>query len=525
MIKWLVFFVAAVASVAAPAQAAWHKAESPHFVIYADADARSVTRFAETLERFHSAMAIVTNRQDEAPSPSGRVTIFVVGSDSRLRQLAGDKSGTIAGFYMPRASGSVAFVPNIQLGGSETDFSLVVLLHEYAHHFLLSTNRFAMPRWIDEGMAEFFASAKFGRDGSVGIGRPAYHRAYELAAAVDVTVEELIDHEVYAKRRSKSYDAFYGRSWALFHYLKFEDLEQKPRKGQLVTYARAIAGGKSSRDAAIEAFGDLKQLERDLDSYQRRSRITSFQFTPEHIPAPRVTTTALSAGEAAVMPMRIRSQRGVSREQALALVPDVRKVAAKFPQDGPVWAALAEAEYDAGNHEAAIAAADKAIAADPKLVNAHVQKGCALFALADSAEPDEQPAAYRRAMAPFNALNALENDHPLPLIYFYRSFVDQGREPNELARHALERASQLAPFDRGLAFQVAMMQAEEGKIGIAKLGFETLAADPHGGSLAETARKHATAIASLAEGTRWQVPPNLEVSDDSETADGASEAN
>jgi len=86
-------------------------------------------------------------------------------------------------------------VPNIRLTSGETDFSLTILLHEYAHHFLLSSSRFAMPRWLDEGAAEFFASAKFERDGTVGIGRPAYHRAAEIAYARDVKVEELLDHD------------------------------------------------------------------------------------------------------------------------------------------------------------------------------------------------------------------------------------------------------------------------------------------------------------------------------------------
>ena len=502
-------WLAAAFGLTAPAQAGWYKAESPHFVVYADDSERDVTRFAERLERFHAAMAFIMNRRDAAPpSPSNRVVIFAVGSESRVQKLLGDKSRTVAGYYMPRAGGSRAFVPTIQVGGNERDFSSIVLLHEYAHHFLISSSRFMMPRWFSEGAAEFFASAKFENDGSVGIGRPANHRAGELNYAADVTVAELLDHKLYAARKGNRYDSFYGRSWALYHYLTFDDLQDGPRKGQMRAYVAAIAGGKSETEAAA-AFGDLAKLEKDLDAYTRRKRLTFIDLPPAKLPAPRITTTALSEGESAVMPLRIRSQRGVDREQALALLPEVRAVAAKYPQDAAVLTALAEAEYDAGNSEAAVAAADKAIALDHSQANAHVQKGYALFSLAEAAPADKQAAAFKAAMRPFEALNKLENDHPLPLIYFYRSFTQQGREPTELARHALERASSLAPFDQGLAFQTALMQAREGKIALAKSSLGILAANPHGGGLATTSQKLAELLAKVPEGTAWRGEPEV----------------
>lgn len=510
-----VFGIVVALGLAAPAQAGWVKGESPHFVIYADDSEKDVQRFAEILERYHASMRLLTGREDVVPSPSNRVTIYAVGGASKIKRLAGDKSGNVAGFYIPRAGGSRAFVPDISVARGENDFSLTVLLHEYAHHFLLSTSRFAMPRWMDEGAAEFYASAKFEKDGTVGIGRPAYHRAGELAYAKDVKVEELLDSKLYRERHGDRFSAFYGRAWALYHYLVFEDA----RKDQMQAYARAIIAGKPEREAAISAFGDLDQLEKDLDAYLRRPKVASFRFTPERIPPAPVRVTALGAGESAVMPLVIRSQRGVNREAALELVPEVREVAQRYPMDAAVLTALAEAEHDAGNDAAAVAAADKAIALDPSRTNAYVQKGFAQFRLASEAK-DDTASAFKAAMRPFQALNRIENDHPLPLIYLYRSYAEQGEEPPELARHALERASQLAPFDRGLAFQAALMQAGEGKIELAKANLQALAANPHGGGLAAAARKLAEEVGKLPEGTEWEGRSTaLEVDDDTEPAE------
>ena len=488
----------AAASLSAPAHADWHVAESDNFVVYADDRWQDLQEFGEALERYHAGLNVLNNRKATKPSPSNRVTIFVVGSEGKIRKLAGDKSGNIAGFYVPRAGASRAFVPDIRMGGRETDWSVTILLHEYAHHYLISNTAFAMPRWVGEGAAEFFASAKFEKDGSLAIGRPAYHRATELNYARDVSVRELIDPELYEQNKGRRYDAFYGRSWALYHFLYFSE----ERRGQLSQYLQGIARGTDQIEAAQQAFGDLDELQKDLDRYLDQRRMKVWNLPADMLTANPVKVRKLSEGEAAIMPLRIRSQRGVTREEALELLPDVRKVAAEFPGDAAVLAALAEAEHDAGNYDEAIAAADAALAIDPTVKNALVQKGFALFAKAE--EADDQDAAYAAAMAPFSALNRLEQDHPLPLMFYYRSFVERGAEPDETARHALERAAQLSPFDRGLAMNAGLMQAREGKIALARHTLGPVAANPHGGAMAQSAKRFIEEMAQAEEGTAWR---------------------
>ncbi|WP_082701224.1 DUF1570 domain-containing protein [Erythrobacter sp. YT30] len=473
-----------------PAQAAWYEASSDHFVVYADDKEKDIARFAENLERFHSAMEALTGRRVEKPSPSNRVVIFVVGSERQLRKVAGKGSRNLAGFYVPRAGASRAFVQTIRNKNGYPDFSTIVLMHEYVHHFLISSSRYEMPRWLSEGAAEFFAAASFEKDGGVLIGRVARHRAAELAYAQDVSVRELLDHELYEENRGRRYDAFYGRSWLLYHYLTFNP----DRRGQLVDYARAVFSGSSSIAAGEEVFGDLDALQKELDTYMRGRRFSMLTLPPQDLPIGKITIRRLPEGEAKMMPLRIRSQRGVTLEQAKELLPEVREVAAKYPDDPGVYAALAEAEFDAGNDDKAIAAANKAIALDPNRANPYVQKGYALFRKADNTDGDARDAAYEAAMEPFTALNQIENDHPMPLIYYYRSYVERGEEPPENAKHALERAAQLAPFDKSLWLNVAMMQLQEGKIELARQSLQPIAYDPHGGDFAE---KTAALIKSL----------------------------
>jgi len=470
------------------AHAAWLEASSAHFIVYADDSEKHIRRFAGELERYHAAMAFLVNQSSRDPSPSGRVTIFVVKNDREVRRLYGEGSRYISGFYIPRAGGSIAVVPRIKLKRGEIDMSMLALLHEYAHHFLISNSRFPMPRWYSEGSAEFFASASFGSDGSVMLGRPATHRGPELFLARDVRVGDLIDSDAYEKKKRSGYDAYYGKSWLLFHFLTFS----AERKGQLKLYLRRMSEGKSSRDAGLEAFGDFHRLEKDLDSYLVRRKLNVLKFPTNLLKLKPILVRTLRDGEAAMMPVRIRSRRGVNEEQAAELKNDARRIAALYPYDPAVLTALAEAEYDSGNPNRAILAADRALAIDPGQKNAYVQKGFALFQLAAGAvaDPDEGRAeAYKRARKPFLALNKLENDHPLPLIFYYRSFIELGQTPSKLAIEGLEWASELAPFDLGLKVSVAIQQLRDGRTADARRTLIPVAYNPHGRELAQKARE------------------------------------
>ena len=502
--RFILGFLAALA-LSTPALADWHVAESDHFVIYADDSEKDIARFAEMLERYHAAMSFVTQREVEVPSPSNRVTIYAVGSSRAITKLADAKN--VGGFYIPRAGGSVAFVPDVRPSYGELSWSMTVLLHEYAHHFLIGSARFAMPRWMDEGGAEFFASARFPKSGEVHIGRPANHRAAELTYAPSVSIETLFERGNIGREGGNARDDFYGRSWALYHLLTFDE----ERKGQLLDYATRIAGGDSSIDAARGAFGDLDVLSRDIDDYLKQRKLFGFVLQPERLPIGNIAVRRLSEGMGEMLPVIIRSKRGVDREEAAEVLVDAREVAAQFPADPGVLAALAEAEYDAGNDAEAIAAADAALAIDPARKNALVQKGYALFRMAG--EADDADAAFAEAMKPFTALNRLENDHPLPLIYYYRSFVERGVEPNDNARHALERAANLSPFDRSLSMNAGLMQAREGKIALAMHTLGPVASNPHGGRMARAAQRYLDDLANVSEGTEWQPKRTINLAD------------
>jgi len=457
-----------------PARAAWHEASSEHFVIYANQNAKSVQLFADRLEKYHAAMAFMLKKEPESPSASNRVTVFVVRNTSNVRKLADAKSKYIAGLYRPLAGNIVSIVPKLKSGGSK--FTLngeTILRHEYAHHFLFNITNRTFPLWFQEGFAEFYASGRSERDGTVILGGEATHRAYELAYSNSVPIELLLDTAAYLKNKSKRYDQFYGRSWRLYHYLSFE----KTSKGQLGEYQKLLFTGTPELEAAKQAFGDLNQLDSNLNSYAKRRRITVIGIPPDRLKTKPVHVRKLGEGEAAIMPVIMESRTGVDKEEAREVVVDARKIAARYPNDAAVLEALAEAEFDAGYDDNAIAAADRALAKDKNRIRAQIQKIYAYARKAKNAGDEE--AAWKEVRKQIVAANRIETNHPIPLIEYYRTYRESGLEPPDIAIQGLLRALEIAPFDQGLRMTVAAQFMDDRKYEQAAATLRPLAYNPH----------------------------------------------
>jgi len=161
----------AVLLASAPALAGWQEAKSKHFIIYADLKPDELRSYAERLERFDQAVRTVRGMTDPALTDSQRLTVYALRSEGAVARLAG--MSEVRGFYSARASGSVAFVPRRAGSGSDWDLGTdAIFFHEYAHHLQLQSSSFALPAWMVEGFAEFFATALIDKDGSVVIGSP-----------------------------------------------------------------------------------------------------------------------------------------------------------------------------------------------------------------------------------------------------------------------------------------------------------------------------------------------------------------
>jgi tetratricopeptide (TPR) repeat protein len=481
IVRHALLAAASIFGMCGAAGAAWHKASTKHFIIYSEQKPEQLRQYAEKLERFDQAVRKVRGSPDPAIGDGNRLTVFVVKSVDAIRQLHGRGNDSVYGFYVPRYSGSYAFVParadeDAKFGLSAT----TVFFHEYSHHIMFQTANVPFPNWFVEGFAELFSTAKIEKDSSVTLGISPAHRAYGLFSGEGLTAREVLEAQP-AKMTEADRESIYGRGWLLTHYLTFE----KSRHGQLGSYLNKLADGQSMAQAAREAFGDLKQLDKELGSYVRRRKLSALSVPAAALNLGPIEITPLSQGAGEAMQWRIMSKRGVDAKEAQTVVTKIREIAARHPRDAVVQVTLAEAEHDVGNFQAARTAAEAAAKADPRMVEAQTFKG---RALAELAMKDDKTASFSAAREAYLAANKIDPEDPEPLYLFFDSFRQEGKRPTANAISALHYASVLAPQDGGVRATSAIAYMNEGKLIDARRELVPIAFNPHGGKFAEQAR-------------------------------------
>ena len=475
------------------ARADWYEASSRHFVVYSDQRPERLEQFAIELERFDHAVRRYGGWQDEPVAAPNRVTVYVVENRAAVVKLIGDKF--VGGFYKPRAGGSMAVVPRHLGSGAATDLDAQgILFHEYAHHLMWSIAPHAVhPAWFIEGFAEVFATADFEKDGAVRIGAPPLYRARTLLSGNNLPLDKMLIADTLKLDREQR-SALYGRGWLLTHYTMIAN----HRRDQLADYLKAMNEGKKSLEAA-QVFGDLRKFDAELERY-KRGKLIGYRVAAAEAGQIKVALRKLTAGEAATMDVRIRSKNGVNATTAPGVYEAARRAAAPFPNDPGAQIVLAEAAFDARDFPAAEAAADRAIAADPKAIDAWRYKAMVRMTVARQAgdRSKETQAAIRKIIAQGNRL---EPDDPKLLILYFRSYADFGIAPSENAKLGLARAFELAPQDIGLRFNAAQMFLRDGKKDEARAMLAPLAYSPHGRGFA---RRAAALIAIIDKGDARQ---------------------
>lgn len=460
--------------IASSAQAAWHKVQSPNFIVYSDGKPDQTVEFTRRVERFDT---FLRGKFGASTQPAAyKLTIFLVGSNNPAAMLKGGNSRAIRGFYDVGPDGPIAVVDRLPPGDKFSLDADTVLFHEYVHHFMFQYTSGAYPAWFVEGFAEFYSTTEFDKEGRAMYGRPPYYRAYDLLATKPLPIEKLLTAQVGELTRDET-SSLYARGWLLTHYLTFEST----RAGQLEKYMTAIRSGTLNLDAAKAAFGDLKALDKDLSAYLKRKRVSYLTQTKPTTITGAVDHVALDEGEAATLVERIKTMRGLHEEETPAVIATLERARAKHARSAAIPALIAQIHYGAERDKDAIAAADAALAINPAEPRAMLYKGAAQ--IREMVRNDISDAAQWKAARAFVVkANRTQPDNPYPLYFYYRSFADQGVAPPELALRGLARAQQLVPQDGRFRFTYAHILIREKRYKDALVLIKPVAFDPHGGS-------------------------------------------
>jgi tetratricopeptide (TPR) repeat protein len=445
------------------ARAEWLEAKSKHFTVVGDVSEQFLQRRTARLERFDAALRKLFPAMADTNLP-----VMLVDSPADVRRLLGAPNGSIGAFFSPSPMGVFAVAPVRISEGFDVE---TVMFHEYVHHVFAGMFDAPLPRWVNEGFAELFAYTKVVDNGDVTFGVSS-DRNYSLNRTDRWDVERLLVSDVEPISRFDA-DQVYAKGWLAMHYLVFSG----NRQGQLGTFTELLKRGKSQREAALQAFGDLSKLESDLEYYRGRRMLPTKVLSKSQIgDIGSITIRRLSEAEAAIMPMRLQSMVGVSPVTAPVVVARAEPIAARYPADPLVQRAFAEMQYDVRNYDGADQAIDRALAANPEYVDALAYKGMLVGA---RARREGKPELWRESRQLIVKANRLAPDKALPLILFYDSYEAEGVAPPKNAVDGLKRAIVLQPSYDDLRLKLALNLIASGEPAKAREELALAAFAPH----------------------------------------------
>ena len=337
---------------AGPAWARWLVAETPHFRIHGTLNERRLREEASVLEDFHALLEQLTQRRFPADAP--KLDVYLVDSSAEMRIVSPGIAPSIAGFYVAGPGG--IFAVSLEPSGTNREFGREVLLHEYAHHFMMQAGTTALPAWYIEGFAEYLMTAEF-RPDRIEFGGLSRGRYYVLSTFPWAPLEQVL-----RRAPGVNLDSFYAQSWLLTHYLS--RVKGMPAKRD--AYLRKVSAGADP----VEAF--RTEIDPDLDAFQSRLRtylvkreFTFSRMTRQPPEAVRMEVIELpSVANSALLPF-VGLQLDPSRAEAEAQLARIRSAVTRLPDDPWDKRVLAIAEAAAGDATAAAARLDALLAEMP----------------------------------------------------------------------------------------------------------------------------------------------------------------
>lgn len=277
LLPFLAFVIGIFLPGAAFAQEKWVGVESKNFQLIGNADETEIRRVAAELEKFREVFRQLFDRLSlTAPIPT-RVIVFRDDESFRPFQpltAAGTPRDFVRGYFQ---SGVDVNYIALSLGQGKTDV-YGTIFHEYVH-FLMNNNfgQSKIPPWLNEGLAEYYESFAFEKDGKIRLGGLSKNDLALLKQQPLVPLDQFFATDYYTLNRMEKQSAglFYAQAGALLNHLLERGGARSDQK--INELFEALRRGQKPADAVLEIFQtDVPALERDLEKYieQKKFAVT-----------------------------------------------------------------------------------------------------------------------------------------------------------------------------------------------------------------------------------------------------------
>lgn len=432
----------------AVAHAEWIRAESTNFIAYSESSADDLRARVAKLEKFGHVLQAMTGARRPKEVPV-KITVYFVRTIEDVGNTLPYPSYGVAGYYNTTMRGPFTVMPRLNKKDpgngrftGPTFQAQQVLQHELTHHFTFQYFSAAYPSWYTEGFADYAGAIEISDDNVVNVGMFMQARAATLRQLPWVPLHKLMN-PIPGQRDFPSI-AIYSQGWITVHYLN----SSPQGRAMLTDYLKRINEGQSF-GKALEAFGDMDKLDREVRAYSRRSTLDAVATKYVNLDPGPIEVKALSPLESELVDAQMSLSAGVATSKSQGFARRVRTIVKADPDNPYSRRMLIEAERIAGNSAEAAAAIDRWLAAAPSDPWPNFFKGdmeTAALAAAKSTDKAAWVAARARIRA---AMKAMPNE-PRFARAFYESYSRSGVLPPALAQNALVQALNLIPNERSL---------------------------------------------------------------------------
>ncbi len=454
----------------------WRKIETQDFIVYSDGREQDLRNAVADLEAYDELLRWLT----QAPEVihGAKLEIYLFRSRGSFLQAAPGASDDIAGFYSATTEITGAYAIFDDSGG----FAQEILFHEYAHHFMFRYFAEAYPAWYTEGFAEFASTARI-TDDRVEVGGALNMRGDWLWDVRWLPLADMIARPSTADLSTVQSQRFYAQSWAIIHYC-FTHEEAQAALGR---YLAAVRTGAEPVPAFTQAFGvSPEEFQRTLQRYVRGQinfiRMTR-RATDQHI----YTVTRLPRSADVLLPLEIQLRNPLDPAEAPAVVADVRREAARWPNEIYAQSVAARAEVEIGEYARAREILAPLLAAHPRDADLLYLQGFTYFfqAVGPHADASAAPALMAEARRAF-AQSSRIDPNSVPTLARYAMTFEQSSD-NDNALTVLLHAHTLAPQIGEISLEAAIRLMMRRRFDDASVLLRPMAYDPHGGARARFA--------------------------------------
>ena len=245
----------------------WLEVKSPHFVVATNGSEKQGRHAADQFERIRAVFQKLLPHMHV--DPTAPIVVLAVKDEKTFNSLTPEfqKKGQLkrSGLFL---SGPEKSYVLLRLD-AEGDNPYHVLYHEYTH-LLIHEAFTVIPLWLDEGMAEFYGNSEI-RGKDVLLGKPdiIHLQLLNQNSLLPLSLLFTVTHDSPYYNEDTKGNMFYAESWAMTHFLMFQ--QRAGGKNPLQEYLTLLSQEVDPLTAATRAFGDLKVLQNELQSYIRQS--------------------------------------------------------------------------------------------------------------------------------------------------------------------------------------------------------------------------------------------------------------